>query len=163
VRQGMWHGAVLRPPVPGSRLSSLNAAALGARPDLLVVQTADVTGVVAADPRAAAAAVEDLQGKAAWDVPGWPSHDDLAGFLRSPPAPGGHGRWGGPYEEQEGSAASALESAAVRCEATYTTEYVSPAALETRIALAVWDQGRLTVWTGTQTPFPVRAQVAAAL
>jgi isoquinoline 1-oxidoreductase len=29
--------------------------------------------------------------------------------------------------------------------------------------VAAWDGGRLTVWTGTQTPFPVRAQVAAAL
>src|SRR5260370_17410994 len=28
----------------------------------------------------------------------------------------------------------------------------------------MWDRdGRLTVWTGTQTPFPVRAQVADAL
>jgi len=42
--------------------------------------------------------------------------------------------------------------------------FVAPASLETRVALAVWDDhGRLTVWTGTQTPFMVRAQVAAAL
>ena len=62
-----------------------------------------------------------------------------------------------------GSAASALESAAVRREATYTAAYIAPAALETRVAVAAWDDGRLTVWTGTQTPFPVRAQVADAL
>jgi isoquinoline 1-oxidoreductase len=36
--------------------------------------------------------------------------------------------------------------------------------MENRAALAIWDDdGRLTVWTGTQTPFPVRAQVAVAL
>jgi CO/xanthine dehydrogenase Mo-binding subunit len=162
-RHGMRHGAVLRPPAPGSRLRSLDTAPLGARSDVLVVQTAEVTGVVAADPQAAAEAVADLRAGATWDVPAWPSQDDLAGFLRGHPSPGGPGRWGGPYTDQEGSAASALESAAVRCEATFTTAYVAPAALETRVALATWDQGRVTVWTGTQTPFPVRAQVAAAL
>jgi CO/xanthine dehydrogenase Mo-binding subunit/aerobic-type carbon monoxide dehydrogenase small subunit (CoxS/CutS family) len=161
--QGMWHGAVLRPPVPGSTLRSLDTAALEARPDLLLVQAAGVTGVVAADPQAAAEAVADLAAGATWDVPARPSQDDLAGFLRSHPSSGGPGRWGGPFEEQEGSPASALESAAVRCEATYTAAYVAPAPLETRVAVAAWDKERVTVWTGTQTPFPVRAQVAAAL
>jgi isoquinoline 1-oxidoreductase len=53
--------------------------------------------------------------------------------------------------------------ASVRCEASYEAAYIAPAALETRVALAQWgDDGRATVWTGTQTPFPVRAQVAAA-
>lgn len=162
-REGMWHGAVLRPPVPGATLRSLDTAALDARPGLLVVRADGVTGVVAADPGSAAAAVADLQAEATWEVPAWPSQHDLAEFLRSHPSPAGPGRWGGPYEDQEGSAASALESAAVRCEATYTTAYLAPAALETRVAVAAWDHGRLTVWTGTQTPFPVRAQVAAAL
>src|SRR5262249_56762280 len=53
--------------------------------------------------------------------------------------------------------------AALRHEATYTADCVAQAALETRVAIAAWDDDRLTVWTGTQTPFPVRAQVAAAL
>ena len=54
----------------------------------------------------------------------------------------------------EGSAATALEMASVRCEASYAAAYIAPAALETRVALAEWDDdGRLIVWTGTQTPF----------
>ena len=35
--------------------------------------------------------------------------------------------------------------------------------LETRAALAEWEDGRLTVWTGTQRPFGVRAQLADEL
>jgi isoquinoline 1-oxidoreductase len=53
-------------------------------------------------------------------------------------------------------------SAAVRLSATYTTAYIAHAPLEPRVALALWDDVRLTIWTGTQTPFAVRAQVAAA-
>jgi aerobic-type carbon monoxide dehydrogenase small subunit (CoxS/CutS family) len=160
---GMWHGAVLRGPVPGAVLRSLDRSALGGQPDVLVVQAAGLAGVIAADPATAAAAAAALQAAASWDAPAAPSESELASFLRAHLSPGGPGRWGGPFEEQEGSPASALESAALRREATYTTAYIAPAALETRVAVAAWDGGRVTVWTGTQTPFPVRAQVAAAL
>jgi isoquinoline 1-oxidoreductase len=159
---GMWHGAVLRPPAPGASLRSLDASAVAGRPGVVVVRAAGLAGVAAADAASAAEAVADL--RAEWDVPDAPSDHQIAEYLRAHPSEGGPGRWGGPFQRQEGSAATALEVAAVRCEATYTTAYIAPAALETRTALAVWDDdGRLTVWTGTQTPFPVRAQVAAAL
>jgi len=161
---GMWHGAVLRPPVPGAALRSLDTAALAGRHDVLVVQAAEFAGAVAPDHATAAAAVADLAAGAAWEVPQAPSDDQIAEYLRGHPSEGGPGRWGGPFEHIEGSAATALESATLRCEETYTTAYIAPAALETRTALATWtSDGRLTVWTGTQTPFPVRAQVAAAL
>jgi isoquinoline 1-oxidoreductase len=161
---GMWHGALLRPPVPGARLRALDRTPVTGRDDVIVIETPDVAGVVASDHAASAQAIEALQAAASWDMPASsPDDDELAGYLRAHPSGGGPGRWGGPHEEQQGSAASALESAVVRREATYITAYVAPAALETRVAVAVWEDGRLTVWTGTQTPFPVRAQVAAAL
>ncbi len=160
---GLWHGALLRPPVPAATLRSVDPALVAGLADVTVIQTAGLTGVVAADPSAAADAIAALQAAATWELPAWPSDDELAEYLRGHPSAGGPGRWGGPHEEQVGSAASALESAAVRREATYTAAYIAPAALETRVAVAAWDDGRLTVWTGTQTPFPVRAQVADAL
>ena len=43
-----------------------------------------------------------------------------------------------------------------------TTAYLAHQSLETRAALAHWADGRLTVWTGTQRPFGVRAELAAA-
>ncbi|HKR69961.1 MAG TPA: molybdopterin cofactor-binding domain-containing protein [Streptosporangiaceae bacterium] len=160
---GMWHGALLRPPAPGARLRSLDRGSVSGRADVVVIETPDLAGVVAADSVAAREAVTALQVSAIWDGGAAGSDDELPDYLRAHPSAGGPGRWGGPHEEQHGSAASALESAAVRREATYLTAYVAPAALETRVAVAVWDQGRLTVWTGTQTPFPVRAQLATAL
>ena len=183
---GLWHGAVLRPPAPGATLRALDAAAAAARPDVTVVSTPGLAGVVAPGQAEATAALADLAAGASWDVPAAPSDHEVAAFLREHPTQGTQtGRWGGPFLHQEGSAATALESAAIRCEATYTAAYIAPAALETRVAVAEWDHHgladhgladhgladhgladhgqRVTVWTGTQTPFAVRAQVAEAL
>ena len=117
-------------------------------------------GVLARDRMQARTALALL--KATWKLPKAPSDDDLEEFLRSHPLAGGDG-WNGPFHQEQGDAAAALEAAAVRVDASYKTAFVAPAPLETRVALACFDGGRLTIWTGTQTPFPVRAEVAAAL
>lgn len=44
---------------------------------------------------------------------------------------------------------------------TYRTAGAQHAPLEPHAALARWDDGRLTVWTGTQTPFNLRDELAA--
>lgn len=157
---GMLHGALLRPPVPGAALRSLDGAVIQDWPEATLIRADGLTGVVAADLATARNAVAALAARAEWDVPASPSSAGLADYLRSHPdqADGRH------FVRQEGSAATALEVAAVRREATFTTAYIAPAALETRVAVASFDDvGRITVWTGTQTPFSVRAQVAAAL
>jgi isoquinoline 1-oxidoreductase len=46
---------------------------------------------------------------------------------------------------------------------TYTTAYLAHAPLETRCAVAAWEDGRLTVWVGTQRPFATRATLAERL
>ena len=158
---GLRHGCMLRPPVFKSVLGHLDATALGGRSDVMVVETPVGVGVVARDRAEARAALAGL--KATWAVPDAPSDDSLEEFLRVHPASGDQG-WGGPFHQEQGDPDGALRAAAVRVDATYTTAFVAPAALETRVAIAVWDDdGRVTIWTGTQTPFPVRAQVAAAL
>jgi nicotinate dehydrogenase subunit B len=158
---GLWHGAVLRPPVMGATLRALDTTAVDDRPGVVVVRTPKVVGVVAADPATARGALGDL--RAEWDVPDAPSEDDLEAFLRTHPAEDAD-PWSRPMRRDVGEPDTALASAPVRLQATYTTAYIAHAPLEPRVALAVWDgDGRLTVWTGTQTPFPVRAHVAASL
>src|SRR5674476_1383019 len=41
--------------------------------------------------------------------------------------------------------------------------YVAHAAMETHSAVAAVENGKVTVWAGTQTPFPLKTQVARAL
>src|SRR5439155_10649728 len=63
-----------------------------------------------------------------------------------------------------GDVGQALATAQIRIEATYRTAFIAHVPMETRAAVAEWsDDGRLTIWTGTQVPFGVREEVAAAL
>jgi isoquinoline 1-oxidoreductase len=158
---GLWHAAMLRPPVFNAELAHLDTTALDGRSDVRVVHTPTGVGVVARDRAEARMALAEVE--VTWEIPEAPSDDDLEAFLRSHPTAGEDG-WSGPFHHEQGDPDGALEAAAVRVKAAYTTAFVAPAALETRAAVAIWDDGgRLTIWTGTQTPFPVRAQVAGAL
>jgi nicotinate dehydrogenase subunit B len=65
--------------------------------------------------------------------------------------------------DEQGDVQRALAVAEVRLEQTYTTAYIAHVSPETRVALAEWTDRRLTVWTGTQQPFFVRYELAAAL
>ncbi|HLH73558.1 MAG TPA: molybdopterin cofactor-binding domain-containing protein, partial [Chloroflexota bacterium] len=76
--------------------------------------------------------------------------------------PDGYHRFGGPVVYELGSLEAGRSNAAHTLEATYTIAYLAHAPLEARAAIAEWDGDRLTVWTGTQRPFGVRGELAAA-
>ena len=156
---GMWHGAVLRRPIVGATLKHLDTRAVDDQPGVAVIRTPRLVGVVATDQVEARKALSDVQVE--WDVPDAPSEGELETYLRAHLGQATDS-WSGPALEVVGDPVAAFESAAVRLSATYTTAYIAHAPLEPRVALARWDDGRLTIWTGTQTPFAVRAQVAAS-
>ncbi len=64
-----------------------------------------------------------------------------------------------------GDADSAMAEAAVVIEETYETQMVHAQYLEPKVASAEYDeaQGKLTIWTSAQSPFPVRTEVARLL
>jgi isoquinoline 1-oxidoreductase len=64
---------------------------------------------------------------------------------------------------QSGNLAEGEKLAASVVDETYLNSYVAHATLETHSAVAVVEGGKATVWAGTQTPFPVKQQVAQAL
>ncbi|HYB15966.1 MAG TPA: molybdopterin cofactor-binding domain-containing protein [Streptosporangiaceae bacterium] len=157
VLPGMLHGAVLRPPVPGSVLRAVDTAAAGKMAGVTVVCDGQFIGVVAADPASARRAVAAVRSD--WErPPAGPA--EMAGYLRGHPA-AGQG-WERPVDRSEGDTEAALGGAATRVQASYTTAYLAHVPLETRAAVAAWDGGRLTVWTGCNVPFAVRGQLADA-
>ena len=155
---GMLHGAVLRPPVPGSRLRSADPGPAGPLPGVTIVRDGDFIGVTARSPAAARQAIAAI--RADWEQPP-PGPADMAGYLRAHPTAGAG--WERPVDSAAGDPEAALAGSAVRVRATYTTAYLAHVPLETRAAVAEWDGGRLTVWTGNNVPFAVRAQLAGAL
>ncbi|HZT40988.1 MAG TPA: molybdopterin cofactor-binding domain-containing protein [Chthonomonadaceae bacterium] len=141
-RDGMLHGKVLRPAAFNAELKSLNTRNAEAMPGVTVVHDGNFVGVAAPtlhDAERALAAIE-----AEWQAPDQPADRDLVAVLRPHP--------------------TAFQGApsASRLQATYTVPYIAHAPLEPRAAVAEWKDGRLTVWTGTQRPFGVRGELAAA-
>jgi CO/xanthine dehydrogenase Mo-binding subunit len=154
---GMLHGAVLRPPVPGSVLRAVDTAPAAKMPGVTVVRDGQFTGVAAADPATARRAVAAIRA----DCERPPADvAEMASYLRGHPT-AGQG-WERPVDRSQGDTEAALADAAARVQASYTTAYLAHVPLETRAAVAAWDGGRLTVWTGCSVPFAVRAQLAAA-
>ena len=158
-RPDMLLGRLLRPPAYGASIRSFDLAPAQAIPGVTVVGEPDMVAVAAPDRATLALAYDAID--ASWDLPPQPAEDDLENFLRSHPVEvlG----WEGAVHEAQGDVERALAGAELRLEGTYTTAYIAHASLETRVALAEWDDDRVTVWTGTQQPFYVRYELAAAL
>jgi nicotinate dehydrogenase subunit B len=158
-RPGMLHGRVLRPPAPGATLRRVDTSA-AAEPGVAVLHEGDFVGVAAADPLTARRAQKAIV--AEWDLPPAVAEADLWAHLRANQVD--EDGWERPFHDEAGDVDRALREAAVSLEATYTTAYIAHVPLETHAALAEWgDDGRLTVWVGTQTPFEIRANLAEAL
>jgi nicotinate dehydrogenase subunit B len=158
-RPRMLHGWAPKPPAPGARLRSADVKTAREVPGAVPVGDGELVGLAARDPEALDRAVRALAPE--WELPTGPDEDELEAYLRTHPVER-EGR-GGSAGEETGDVERALSEAAVQLGATYTTAYVAHVPLETRTALAEWEGERLTVWTGTQRPFGVRAELAEVL
>lgn len=160
---GMVRGKVLRSPTLGGTLKQLDSSGLDSLKDVQLVRDGGFVGVVAPREFLADRALAAL--KADWN-PGPPiSSKTLFEDLK---ARGSETRARAEASEsrglrRQGSVAEGMKQADVKLEQTYTIAYIAHASLEPRAAVARWEEdGSLTVWTGTQRPFGVRGELAAA-
>lgn len=155
-RPGMVYARILRPPAHGATLAKVDASAAARRPGVQVVQEGDLVAVLAADPESAAEALGDV--KADWkSAP--PLDLDPESIFQHVLETANHGQ----EREHKGDVAATRASAAHIIESTYEKGYVSHAPLEPHTAIAEPKDGRVTVWASTQTPFPLRDQIAETL
>jgi isoquinoline 1-oxidoreductase len=158
-RPGLWHGRVLRPPAIGATLGSLDTSGVDAK-RVSVVHDGDFVGVSA--PTAAEAALAAASLKPQWKTSPQPSDAQIFEYLKKTPPEAREGEGRGAGAQVSGSVAPARAAAPLRLEQSYTVAYIAHAPLEPRAALAEWQDGKLTVWTGTQRPFGVRTELAEA-
>jgi len=149
---GMLHGKVLRPPAFDAKLVSLNVKDAESLPGVVVVHDGEFIGVAAPTTHAAQQAIAKI--KAQWTPSSSTSSSTsiFADLKRT-------GRGG---DETSEAIEAALKAAEQRVEATYTIAYIAHVPLEPRVGVAQWQDGKLTVWTGTQQPFRVRSELARA-
>ena len=157
-RPGMLYGAIIRPAGYTGTLTSMDDGAARALKGVTIVRDGTFAGVVAPTERLARRAVTSI--KAEWSVP-----SDLASSqtvyeqLKKAGSTGG-GRGGAPT--MAGDIPAARAAAARTLDASYRIPYIAHVPLEPRSAVAEWNDGKLTVWTGTQRPFGVRTELAEA-
>jgi isoquinoline 1-oxidoreductase len=153
VRPGMMFGAVLRPDGFNAALALIDTTGVDKFPGVRIVRDGDFFGVVAPDAFTAQRAINAIDAK--WKVPSQPSNDGLFDYLKNNPQPGEESK----PQQVSGSVADAMVRADIKLEDQYTVEYIAHAPLEPRAAVAEWNDGKLTVWTGTQRPFGVRDEL----
>ena len=155
---GMLYGKVVRPSAFGATLTRVDLSAAQAMPGVVAMRDGDFIGVAAPDELTAERAAAAV--KAEWKTTPQISNRELFAYLRS--HGGTNARERAQAAAAAGGLAAALQAAAHRVKATYTVEYIAHCPLEPRAALATWEDGGVTVWTGTQRPFGVQQELAQA-
>ena len=152
VRPGMLYGRIVRPPAYTAKLQSADVSAAEKIAGVTVVHDGDFLGIACADSSKLAPAAAAI--KAQWSSPNpQPNSNDVYSYFKA------HVRGG---VQPSAEVTEALKSADGKAEASYNIAYIAHTPLETRSAVAEWNGGKLTVWTGTQRPFGVKEELVQA-
>ena len=152
---GMVHGRVVRPPRYGSKLDSVDEAAVKAMPGVIaVVRDGSFLGVVAEREEQAIKAREALIKSAKWTAgPELPDPARIFDVIKSLPS----------KDATIGVKQGSVPANARIVEATYTKPYMSHASIGPSCSVAEFKDGKMTVWTHSQGVFPLRAELVKAL
>ena len=159
----MAHGRIVRPPSYNARLVSFDEERVAAMPGILgIVRNGSFLGVIAEREEQAIAARAALHECAVWEgatalpaqetlydlLLSQPTQDHLIvdGALSDEPIP--------PIQQTQGTHTLS---------ATYYRPYHMHGALGPSAAVAQWDGEKMTVWSHTQGPYPLRAALAPVL
>jgi isoquinoline 1-oxidoreductase len=153
-RPGMLHGVVLRPPSYTAELAEIDLAPARELPNVTAIRDGNFVGFAAPNSFAARQARDAAASTARWNTGSHPSSDELYDHLRS------HASDRRSRRDEKGSPDEALDSAHRTLRETYHIAYIHHAPMEPRAAVAEWNDGELTVWTGTQQPSRVRDDLA---
>jgi isoquinoline 1-oxidoreductase len=152
---GMLHARILRPPVHGAKLTSVDTAGARAVEGVQVVHDGDLIAVLHQYPDVAQEALTKI--KAQYDRPA-PYADDKTIFDHllqvAPP---------GETVAEGGNLAEGQKAAHIVVEEKYLNSYVSHAPIEPHTALAKVEGDKATVWASTQTPFALKEAAASLL
>jgi nicotinate dehydrogenase subunit B len=161
---GMLHGRVVRPPYAGfdhgshvgNSLISIDEASVAHIHGLIkVVSIGDFVGVVATREENAIEAARCL--KLVWRAPPeWPDLNAPENALRANPATPR-------MLADRGNVDMALASSSQPMNRTYVWPYQMHGSIGPSCAVADYSEAGLTVWSGTQNPFPMRRDLALLL
>jgi CO/xanthine dehydrogenase Mo-binding subunit len=152
---GMLFGRVGRPPSRGAVLISVDEDAARQVPGVVaVVRDGAFLGVVAEREENALRALAALRAGCVWkEEDSLPDERDLPGFLRSAPT-----------EETVLSDTGTVPAPAARSvRAQFSRPYLAHASIAPSCGLALWDGGRLSVWSHTQGVYRLHDAICRSL
>jgi len=152
---GMLIARLLRPSAHGATLKGLDTSAAEAIEGVRVVRDGDLIAVLHEKRHVADRALSML--KPDYSVPeSTVTEENIHAHLMSK-APGGVPiAEGGDVAEGERLSVDVIEH-------TYKDAYVAHAPMEPHAALASWENGKMTVWASTQSPFGLKGQLVSVL
>ena len=149
----MLHGRVVRPPAVGAKLVSVDESSIRGIPDVRVVRIESFLGVVSKDEWAVVRAAREI--KAQWsDWQGLPGSEGFEDFLRQAPTQSDK------TLADKGDVNAALSTARKQLTATYYWPFQSHASLGPSCAIADVKESGTTVWSSSQNPYGLRANLA---
>lgn len=143
--EGLLRGAVARPPERGATPVSVDDRTARAMPGVVaIVRDGDLVGVVAERQSQATAAAQALEVE--WTTPRRPEQETVSIPIK-----------------EDGEVDAAIAGAATHRAATYVMPYISNAPIGPSSAVADVRADGVTIYAGTQRPFGLRDEAAAAL
>lgn len=147
MRPGMLRAKILRPPAYGAKLVSIDLEPARAMKAVAATQEGSFVGVAAPTSFAAEQAMTAIAHTAKWETTPQPSSSELYDYLRAN------------AQTPANPFADVVSAAAKKLKQTYHVAYIQHTPMEPRTAVAEWEGDKLTVWTATQNPFGVRAEL----
>ncbi|MDJ0642443.1 MAG: molybdopterin-dependent oxidoreductase [Erythrobacter sp.] len=153
------YAAVVRPPVPGTSVESMDATRAKEMPGVLqILNMGNFVAVVADSYWQAQQAVNTIEiGWSESESPIKTMDDQFAAFAA---ALDEAGATGGKEAAAKGDAPGALAGAATTIEAEYKAPYLAHAPMEPLNCTAHYKDGTCDIWTSTQVPLMARSEVA---
>jgi nicotinate dehydrogenase subunit B len=152
---GMLFARILRPSVHGAKLEKLDATAAEAIEGVRLVRDGDLVAVLHEKRDVADRALYKL--KPDYALPEQKLNEkNIYEHLMSMAPKGDPMASGGDVAEGESEAEEVFEQ-------TYYNAYVAHAPIEPHAALASFEDGKMTVWASTQSPFGLKSQIVSEL
>ena len=155
---GMVHARIIRPKGYGAKLMGVDKNGLKSRAGLLkVVEDGSFLGVIAEEEYQAIMLREQLIKMAKWSDPEkLPTGQPLKEYIKGLPA-NSH------TEKETGNYAQSVNNAATVHKASYSKPYIMHASNADSCAVALFDNGKLHIWSHSQGVYPLRESIAKML
>jgi len=154
-RPGMLYARILRPPSHGATLTSVDTSAAESVDGVTVVNQDGLVAVLSDDPEKSGRALRQIDAEYDEPTPTVDTESIFEHIVEVAPEPN--------TPEDEGDLDLGRSGSVQTFEETYYNSYVAHAPIEPHTSVAEIVDGKATVWSSTQTPFPQQNAIAEAI